>query len=276
MKTFLSYEGGLNGDLFRALVNTGLMDKKLKIIKNLVTFPNSKDKCIYVTLSDLSYGFNPEVCPLVPGDLNLTLAFSIKPTGQLLHTWALSYELDVYREMWKIDLPDDKSELPKLFKLLTNKQKKRNQRNDFKPMSKIGGVACGHDHVNFANKYGSLNEFNDFMYNWRHTDRIMYLHCISEKGLWKSNINTHTKNKRKHIDTIDKVVYQGWRNRISTIQSIVERDKTNKDIIVDFEITYDKYRLKKFIKRYFEGWSDHNYDFIYDSWYDAQLDLVKE
>ena len=114
------------------------------------------------------------------------------------------------------------------------------------------------------------------MYNWRHTDRIMYLHCISEKGLWKSNINTHTKNKRKHIDTIDKVVYQGWRNRISTIQSIVERDKTNKDIIVDFEITYDKYRLKKFIKRYFEGWSDYNYDFIYDSWYDAQLDLVKE
>ena len=30
MKTFLSYEGGLNGDLFRAVVNTGLMDKKLK------------------------------------------------------------------------------------------------------------------------------------------------------------------------------------------------------------------------------------------------------
>lgn len=275
MKTFLSYEGGLNGDLFRALVNTGLMDKKFKVIKHLITFPDSKDKGIYVTL-DETPNVNPEVDPVLPKTMLVTLAFVIKPTGQMLHNWSLSYELDTYREMWNINLPDDKSELPKLFKLWTNKQKKRMQLNDFKPMIDIGGVSCGHDHINFVMKYKSLKEFNQFMYNWRNTDRIMYLHSLTEKGLWKANINSQTKNKGKHIDVMDKRVSNSWRNRISTIQSIVERDKTNKDIIVDFEITYDKYRLKKFIKRYFEGWSDHNYDFIYDSWYDAQLDLVKE
>lgn len=275
MKTFLSYEGGLNGDLFRALVNTGLMDKKFKVIKHLITFPDSKDKGIYVTL-DETPNVNPEVDPVLPKTMLVTLAFVIKPTGQMLHNWSLSYELDTYREMWNINLPDDKSELPKLFKLWTNKQKKRMQLNDFKPMIDIGGVSCGHDHINFVMKYKSLKEFNQFMYNWRNTDRIMYLHSLTEKGLWRANINSQTKNKGKHIDVMDKRVSNSWRNRISTIQSIVERDKTNKDIIVDFEITYDKYRLKKFIKRYFEGWSDHNYDFIYDSWYDAQLDLVKE
>ena len=275
MKTFLSYEGGLNGDLFRALVNTGLMDKKFKVIKHLITFPDSKDKGIYVTL-DETPNENPEVDPVLPKTMLVTLAFVIKPTGQMLHNWSLSYELDTYREMWNINLPDDKSELPKLFKLWTNKQKKRMQLNDFKPMIDIGGVSCGHDHINFVMKYKSLKEFNQFMYNWRNTDRIMYLHSLTEKGLWRANINSQTKNKGKHIDVMDKRVSGSWRSRFQLCQPIVEREKTDKDIIVDFEITYDKYRLKKFIERYFKGWSDHNYDFIYDSWYDAQLDLVKE
>ena len=275
MKTFLSYEGGLNGDLFRAIVNTGLMDKKFRIIKNLVTFPNNKDKCIYVTLQE-SLHQNPEVDIDIPQDMHITLAFVIKPSGQMLHIWSLSYELDLYREMWNVKLPDDKSELPKLYNLWINKEKRRKNLIEFKPMEDIGGVACGHDHINFVMKYNSLKEFNDFMYNYRSTDRIMYLHSLTEKGLWKANINSQTKNRGKHIDVMDKRVSKSWRDRFNLAQPIVEREKTDKDIIVDFEITYDKYRLKKFIKKYFKGWSDHNYDFIYDSWYDAQLDLVKE
>ena len=56
-------------------------------------------------------------------------------------------------------------------------------------------------------KYKSLKEFNDFMYNYRSTDRIMYLHSLTEKGLWKANINSQTKKtKVKYIDVMDKRV----------------------------------------------------------------------
>ena len=45
---------------YSAIVNTGLMDKKFRIIKNLGDISINKDKCIYVTLQE-SQNQNPEV-----------------------------------------------------------------------------------------------------------------------------------------------------------------------------------------------------------------------
>lgn len=128
-------------------------------------------------------------------------------------------------------------------------------------------ILTSHDLWAFYQRYRDLSEFFRFI-EMLEIDRILYV-CITTK---KSSRIRHANSLYKlHGHTIEtaKPLLDRYSSSALKVEYIPEYNsyldlKRDCDIMIELECIYDKEYLRNFLKNNYDGWSDTNFDAVYD------------
>lgn len=136
-------------------------------------------------------------------------------------------------------------------------------------------VLSSHDYYVFFERYKNADNFFKYVKEIG-IDRVMHISITTEKSLrirtLNSLIKNHSLDYKDYIDHYDK--YGIYELEVYKNEAKIYLDsKRDYDIMLELECIYDKEYLRNFLLENYNGWSDNNFDTIYDNYMSKQLYL---
>lgn len=129
-----------------------------------------------------------------------------------------------------------------------------------------------HDLYLFYERYGNLDLFFKYI-DIIDIKRLLYISISTENSIKYRTLNSMIKNHGKttndfkvFFDKYSLYQLEDYRNE----KKLYLDSKRDCDIIIELECIYDKEYLRNFLKNNYDGWSDTNFDAVYDEYMSKQ------